>query len=166
MWFDQTDLPWVKPSPAMASLQSTILYPGICFFEATNVDCRIGSIPFTKVGAPWMDGERYAEALSLHALKGVRFAPFHQDDQNGVSIVVTDRDTFDPVLTGLVMISEALRLYPRNFTIEPHGFDEMTGESWIREALLKGERPEAIAKAWQGGTKTFLRERAPYLLYP
>lgn len=165
MWFDQTTLPWVNPSPAMKSTLTATLYPGICLFEATNVDCRVGDRPFEKVGAAWIDGEAYARALRAHALPGVAFVPFADGKVSGVEVRVTDREAFQAVKTGLVMIAEARRLYPDRLRIEAKGFDRMTGASWIRERLLAGEAPGAIAAAWEDGTRKFERERAPYLLY-
>lgn len=166
MWFDQTELSWVKPSPAMRSPVTAMLYPGICLFEATNVNCRLGPEPFSKVGAPWLDGARYAEALNSHGLKGVSFEPFKEGEMGGVSISVSDREVFAPVLTGLVMVAEAHRLFPESLRIEPKGFDQMLGASWIRERVLKGDEPESIAAAWNKDSETFLFQRKPYLLYP
>lgn len=166
MWFDQTELSWVKPSPAMRSPLTAMLYPGICLFEATNIDCRLGPEPFSKVGARWIDGTRYAESLNRHGLKGVRFEAFKEGEVGGVGITVSDREAFAPVLTGLVMIAEAQRLFPDSLKIEPRGFDQMLGASWIRERLLRGIAPESIAEAWTKDSEAFLNQRKPYLLYP
>ncbi len=73
MWWDQTGLPWVDPSPAMVCLTAAELYPGMCFFEATNVDPRLGPKPFEQFGAPWIDGDRLARQLDRFHLPGVRF---------------------------------------------------------------------------------------------
>jgi uncharacterized protein YbbC (DUF1343 family) len=165
MWFDQTALPWVNPSPAMKSTVTATLYPGICLFEATNVDCRVGDRPFEKVGASWIDPEAYAGALTAHALPGVAFVPFRERGVAGVEVRVSDREAFQAVKTGLVMIAEVQRLYPERLRFEAKGFDRMTGATWIRERLLAGEAPEAIAAAWEEQTRAFERLRAPYLLY-
>ena len=165
MWFDQTGLPWVNPSPAMRSPTEAMLYPGVCLFEATNADCRVGEHPFEKVGARFIDGRQYAAALVGHRLPGVTFVPFHDAGVSGAQLIVTDRDAFEPVLTGLVMVAEAHRLYSDQFRIEAHGFDQMVGASWVRERLLKGDRPEAIATAWHAQEAAFERMRLPYLLY-
>lgn len=166
MWFDQTGLPWVNPSPAMKTPLTATLYPGICLFEATNVDCRVGDRPFEKVGASWIDGTAWQGALTPHQLPGVRFAPFRQGAVGGVELLVSDRDAFRPVLTGLTMVSELKRLYPERFKIEAHGFDELTGASWVRQRLERGVAPEAIAAAWQKESERFRHLREAYLLYP
>jgi uncharacterized protein YbbC (DUF1343 family) len=70
-WFDQTGLPWAKPSPAMIGQTTATLYPGICFFEATNVECRVGDRPFERIAAPWLDAERAVAELARLKLPGV-----------------------------------------------------------------------------------------------
>lgn len=165
MWFDQTLLRWINPSPAMKTPVTAMLYPGVCFFEATNIDCRVGDRPFERVGAKFIRGPEYAQALNARNLPGVRFQPFRDGAVSGVAIEVTDREAFEAVRTGLTMVSEALRLYPDRVRLEPRGFDQMTGASWIRERLLAGEDPDAIAASWSSGLRDFVRLRAAYLLY-
>jgi len=70
-WFDQTGLPWAKPSPAMVGLRTATLYPGLCFFEASNVECRVGEFPFERIAAPWLDGAGVAADLQAADLPGV-----------------------------------------------------------------------------------------------
>lgn len=165
MWFDQTALPWVKPSPAMRTLKTATLYPGICLFEATNLDCRVGDRPFERVGAAWLDEAAYARALNARKLPGVRFAPFRQDGVGGVELELLDRNAFRPVRTGLVMVSEAQRLHPDRFKIEARGFDRMVGVSSVRERLLAGDDPLAIAAGWEADEAAFTRESRPFWLY-
>lgn len=165
MWFDQTALPWVNPSPAMKTPVTAMLYPGLCFFEATNLDCRVGDRPFERVGAKFVRGDEYAQALNARKLPGVRFVPFTLGAVSGVEVQVTERESFQAVRTGLTMVSEALRLYQDKVRIEPRGFDQMAGARWIRERLLAGEDPDAVAASWVSGLKDFARAREPYLLY-
>lgn len=166
MWFDQTALPWINPSPAMKTPVTAMLYPGLCFFEATNIDCRVGDRPFERVGARFIRGAEYAAALTARQLPGVRFVAFQTGAVSGVEVQVTDREAFESVRTGLTMVSEALRLYQDKVRIEPKGFDQMAGATWIRERLLAGEDPDAVAASWRYGVAEFARRRAPYLLYP
>src|SRR6059036_4119196 len=56
MYFDETGLPWVRPSPNMPDLESAIHYPGTCLFEGTNLSVGRGTaLAFQIVGAPWLD---------------------------------------------------------------------------------------------------------------
>lgn len=166
MWFDQTGLPWVNPSPAMKTPVTATVYPGICLFEATNVDCRVGDRPFERVGARWIEGASWSTALERHGLAGVAFRPFALDGVGGVELVVTDREAFEPVRTALVMLGELRRMYPERLRIEAKGFDRMAGAAWLREALLRGDAGEAISARCLGDVEQFAARRAGSLLYP
>jgi uncharacterized protein YbbC (DUF1343 family) len=165
MWFEATGLPWSKPSPAMLSPTTAALYPGICLFEASNVDCRMGDRPFERVGAPWIDGEKLAKALNARKLPGVTFLATQVGEKRGVEIRLTDRERFQAVRTGAVMLEEIQRLHPGKLRLEPKGFDQMVGNDSLRLALTKGSPVESVVKAWQRDEAAFLETREPYLLY-
>jgi uncharacterized protein YbbC (DUF1343 family) len=165
MYFEATGLPWSKPSPAMLSPVTAALYPGICLFEASNVDCRMGDRPFERIGAPWLDGEKLAKALNARKLPGVSFKPTRIGEKRGVEIVLADRDRFQAVRTGAVMLEEIQRLHPGKLKLEPRGFDRMAGNDQLRQALTKGSPVESVVKAWERDAAAFLETRKPYLLY-
>ena len=76
MWFDETNLTWINPSPNMRSLTEATLYPGVGLLETTNVSVGRGTdTPFEIVGAPWIQGDKLAEYLNQRAIPGVRFVP-------------------------------------------------------------------------------------------
>ena len=118
MWFDETGLPWVPPSPNMPTLETAAVYPGTCLLEGTNVSEGRGTArPFETFGAPWIDPEALKTALLDYGLPGVgfseaRFTPtaskFQGNRCAGLQVDVTDREAFRPVLTGVAVIS-ALR---------------------------------------------------------
>ena len=65
MYFRETRLPWVLPSPNMPTVETALVYPGMCLVEGTEVSEGRGSTrPFEIFGAPYIDGVRLAEALS------------------------------------------------------------------------------------------------------
>ncbi len=165
MWFEATGLPWSKPSPAMLRPVTAILYPGICLFEASNVDCRMGDRPFERVGAAWIDGEKLAKALNARKLPGVRFAPTQVGEKQGVEIMLTDRDRFQAVRAGAVMLEEIQRLHPGKLRLESKGFDRMAGNAQLREALTQGKPVDGVVAAWERDAAAFLETRRPYLLY-
>src|SRR5262249_42729952 len=121
MWFDATSLTWTNPSPNMRSLTEAALYPGIGLLETTNVSVGRGTdTPFEVVGAPWIDGQVFAEALNRRQLPGVRFVPirftpttsvFKGQQCGGVNIIVTDRARLRPVAMGIEVAIELRRLY-------------------------------------------------------
>ena len=118
-YLDETDLPWAMPSPNMPTIETAVVYPGGCFLEATNMSEGRGTTrPFETVGAPWLDGWKYAKALNDLGLHGVRFRPIQfQPTFNkyegrvceGVFVHVTDREEFAPVLTHVAIMQEAIR---------------------------------------------------------
>ena len=118
MWFDDTQLPWVLPSPNIPTLDTAVVYPGAVLFEGTRLSEGRGTTrPFELIGAPWIDGERFADAMNARGLAGaifraVFFEPtFHKHAKHGcggVQLHVTDRTVFRPVFTG-VLLTEAFR---------------------------------------------------------
>ena len=122
---DQTGLPWVMPSPNMPTLDSAIVYPGTVLFEGTLLSEGRGTTrPFELVGAPWIDAERFADALNALGLPGAYFRPagFEPTFQKhakqpcgGCQIHVTDRETFQPVATGVALIDTFRRFDVERF---------------------------------------------------
>src|SRR6478672_573159 len=121
-WHDETDAPWVMPSPNMPTLDSATVFPGTVHFEGTQVSEGRGTTrPFELVGAPYIVSEDYAAELNNARLPGVYFRscifrPTFQKHSGvsceGVQIHVMDRDIFEPVTTGLTMVKVARDLYP------------------------------------------------------
>ncbi|MGQ9609740.1 MAG: exo-beta-N-acetylmuramidase NamZ family protein, partial [bacterium] len=125
MWFDDTSLFWVMPSPNMPTLDTAIVYPGSCLFEGTNISEGRGTTrPFEIIGAPWINPYELADELNKLDLKGVFFRPLYfiptfskyKDQQcGGVQIHVIDRNCFAPVKTSLSIIYIILQIYPNKF---------------------------------------------------
>src|SRR6266436_8006729 len=125
MLWEDTGLPWVAPSPNMPTPDTARVYPGGCLVEGTNLSEGRGTTrPFEWIGAPYLDGHRYAAALDAMSLPGVRFRParfiptFHKwagEVCGGVQIHVTDRRRFRPFRTGIAAIAVARRLAPAEF---------------------------------------------------
>lgn len=125
MWFDETELPWVMPSPNMPTLSTASVYPGMCLLEGTNVSEGRGTTrPFELFGAPYMKGEPFASELNALKLPGTYFreADFQPMFQkfagelcHGAQLHVTDRKAFLPYLTGLRIIHTIRRMYGDHF---------------------------------------------------
>ena len=183
-WHDQTDAPWVMPSPNMPTLDSATVFPGTVHFEGTQLSEGRGTTrPFELVGAPYVDAEDYARRLNDLALPGVFFRSciFRPTFQKlagtscgGVQIHVIDRDAFEPVITGIAMVKLAHELYPKQFrwkdppyeyVYDRNPFDVIAGSSSIREAIEKGTEIGEIQKNWTNGLDAFKQVRESYLLY-
>ncbi len=184
MWFDDTRLPWVMPSPNMPTLDAAIVYPGMCLLEGTMLSEGRGTTrPFELFGSPYLDPYTLVEALRKETLPGVIFRPLHfiptfQKHQGelcgGAQIHVIDRAVFQPVLTGVAVIRAIYHLYPDEFAWRPPPyeyeeeklpFDILAGSDSLRLQIEQGCSPEDIAQSWKKDEREFLERRKPYLLY-
>lgn len=175
MWYDQTGLRFIKPSPNMPDLETAAVYPGLCLLEGTNVSEGRGTKrPFRQFGAPWIDDERLAERLNKLNLPGMRFEPvrftptsskYQGQECNGVRIVVTERDRLEPYYSGIRIINEICRMYPGNFQWKARHFDRLCGTSTIRYAITSRSSLNELRNKWQAELESFLKIRAKYLIY-
>ena len=179
MWYDQTGLPWVPPSPNMPTAATAALYPGTCLFEGTNLSEGRGTAkPFEWIGAPWIEPERWAETLNSLGLSGVHFRPSHftpsyskfaRQQCRGVQVHVTDRDKLKPVEVALHLIATVRRIYPDQVEfLESNGrffIDSLAGTDELRQMLMDEESPADIARKWESEAAEFREQCRPYLLY-
>jgi uncharacterized protein YbbC (DUF1343 family) len=174
MWFDQTGLRFIKPSPNMPDLETAAIYPGLCLLEGTNVSEGRGTPkPFRQFGAPWIDPNALARLNGLK-LPGLRFAPasfvptsskFQGQKCFGVEITLTDRTRLEPFWTGVQIINELHRLYPGKFEWHAAHFDHLCGTSTIRAAIIAGQPLSPLRAAWSAECQAFQPTRQKYLLY-
>jgi uncharacterized protein YbbC (DUF1343 family) len=125
MWFDQTGLPWVMPSPNMPTLDTATVYPGMCLLEGTNISEGRGTTrPFEIFGAPFINAEKLCGELNALNLPGVIFREnyfrptFHKfagELCGGAQIHVTERNEFRPFLTGVEIIKHIRKIYGEQF---------------------------------------------------
>lgn len=181
MWFDETGLPWVPPSPNMPTPETALLYPGTCLFEGTNLSEGRGTTkPFELIGAPWLDAHRLADELNERGLPGVRFRPAyftptfskHRDQLcAGVQAHVVDREALEPVRVGLHLLDAARRHGPSEFAwLEPPPggrpfIDLLAGTDRLRLDLEEGRDPDEIWRAWNASLAGYLSLREKCLLY-
>lgn len=181
MWFDETGLPWVAPSPNMPTLEAATAYPGTCLIEGTNAsEGRGTTLPFVTFGAAWVKPQALREYLIDCELPGVAFreayftptaSKFNGERCGGVQLYVTDRQVFRPVLTGVAATSALLQLYPDQFAFRaapPSGkchFDLLAGNSSVREAIQAGLSPREIESEWQDGLRRFESMSRDVVLY-
>ncbi len=182
MWYDETGLPWIAPSPNMKTLATATVYPGTCLIEATNLSEGRGTgKPFEQVGAPGLDGDAAARALNAMGLRGVKFRPVtftpaagsdagpnpkHKDRAcGGVAIEVTDRSAFRPVLTGLSIIGAFAKLAPKKFEIRDGLMDRLLGSDIVRTRLKEGVPAADLLRLNGADFDGYLKLRETYLLY-
>lgn len=183
-WQDETDAPWVLPSPNIPTIDSATVFPGTVHFEGTQISEGRGTTrPFELVGAPYIVPEDYATTLNNFEFPGVYFRssvfrPTFQKHANvscgGVQIHVTDREAFEPVIAGVAMVKTAYDMYgedfrwkepPYEYVYDRNPFDVIAGTTALRRAFEEGTSVEDIEQGWQAGLAEFKKLREPYLLY-
>ncbi|CAN5541281.1 DUF1343 domain-containing protein [soil metagenome] len=183
-YYDETDAPWVMPSPNMPTIDTAVVFPATVYFEGTQISEGRGTTrPFEIVGASYINAQEYADALTLLELSGVIFRPisvlptfqkFAGENCGGVFLHITDRKAFEPVITGLAMIKTVFNLYPNYFkwknppyeyVYDRNPFDVIAGTTKIREFIEQGKTINEIKMFWQKDVKEFYRTRKEYLLY-
>jgi len=184
MYYDATGLPWVLPSPNIPTLDTAIVYPGAVLFEGTLLSEGRGTTrPFELIGAPWIDGERFAEALNARRLPGAYFRPaffeptFHKHAKvlcGGCQVHVTDREAFEPMRVAVEMLAEFRREAPSEklWRDPPYEYehvkppiDILYGSDRLRTGIDAGEDPASIVKDWRRDEEAFRELRRPFLLY-
>lgn len=183
MWFDQTGLPWVMPSPNMPTLETAVVYPGQCLLEGTTLsEARGTTRPFELFGAPGVDAVRLRERLLEFELPGVQFRlasfrPMFQKHANatcsGLQMHVTDRNRFESVATSYAIIGALLeqsedfswRTKAYEFVDDILAIDLLIGDISRREALEQGQNPVEVVHAADPMRDTFLARRKNCLLY-
>ena len=175
MWYDQTNLPWIPPSPNMPTLQTATVYPGQVFLEGTNVSEGRGTTkPFELFGAPWLNGQDFVHTLNGLNLPGVKFTenwftPFFSKFNgllcSGTQLHVQDRETFQPFQTSLHIIQTVRNMASGKFEFHRDYFDKIAGSASIREALERGDRIEEVIGTSTSQLEEFKNLRKTYLLY-
>jgi uncharacterized protein YbbC (DUF1343 family) len=187
-WLDETDLPWVYPSPNMPTLETATVYPGMCLLEGTNVSEGRGTTrPFNLVGAPWIDPQilvkECEQGASRVGLEGVAFRPaafvpgFQKHARascGGVEVHLTDRYQLDAFLLGLVVVEACFKAAPHEFAWrtetyeyvdDPIAIDLLIGDPTFRQCLEQGGDLRDLFPAWQAQRQAFLERREGCLLY-
>ncbi len=173
MWFSDTGLPWVNPSPNLRSTAEEILYPGLEILQAGGASVGRGTArPFELLGAPWIRGEELAAYLNRRGIPGIRFEAekFTPDSGlykgelcDGVKIVLTDRDALQTMRMGIEIASAFGKLYPGKFEASKMIF--LVGNAKIVKQLADGNDPAAIVATWDKDLEAFRKVCAKYLLY-
>ncbi|MFE4495295.1 exo-beta-N-acetylmuramidase NamZ domain-containing protein [Streptomyces niveus] len=173
-FFDDTGLPWVPPSPNMPTPETALVYSGTCLFEGTNLSEGRGTTrPFELLGAEGID-HAWAEAANAEELRGVRFreayfAPtfnkFQGRTVGGVQLHVHDRESFDPVRTGIALLVTAKRSWSGFAWREDNWIDKLTGSTSVRTLIDAGADTDEVAGAWQTDLAAFRTTRERYLQY-
>jgi uncharacterized protein YbbC (DUF1343 family) len=184
MFYGETGLPWVIPSPNMPTVETALIYPGMCLLEGTNLSEGRGTTrPFEIWGAPWLDGQKLADDLTSEKLPGVRFRPCsftptwdkHKGVRcHGVQIHLTDARALLPVRLGVACVVHARaqdqarfrwRTERYEFVDDKPAIDILTGSAQFRAQAESGSTVAQLCAAWDGERADFLKRREGVLLY-
>lgn len=178
MWWDDTGLEWVKPSPNIRDVDAALLYPGVSFFEATNVSEGRGTYePFRLVGARWLtDATAIATAMNRKKLSGVKFDAVRRKIGRGekfggetipmIHISITDRDSIRSSEIAAHLLREIYSRHSKEFRWQQGaGIEELSGSTALRRAVERGGI-DALLSQWRQASADFARKAATYRLYP
>jgi uncharacterized protein YbbC (DUF1343 family) len=181
MLFDETGLPWIKPSPNMSNLQAALLYPGIGLLEATNIsEGRGTNAPFELIGAPWLQAQEIAELLNgcqadvrCHPepfipvnLPDIATYPKYQDKScQGIRFQILHPRKLQSVRFGLTLLAAVRRVHPDSLLFRDAGMNRLSGDSHVLELLRAGKSAMDILRLTEPAVHAFKKSRRPYLLY-
>jgi uncharacterized protein YbbC (DUF1343 family) len=183
MWFDQTGLPWVMPSPNMPTLDTATVYPGQCLLEGTEMsEARGTTRPFELFGAPWIDAAALKANLDAAGIAGcawrlASFKPMFQKHAGkicrGLQLHVTDRDVFRSLDASIAILSACYALFPEfawrtrayEFVDQIPAIDLLLGHPSLRAAIEAGEDARALMRAHTPAHDEFLKRRDACLIY-
>ena len=176
MWWADTGMDWVRPSPNIRDPGAALLYPGISFFEGTNISEGRGTDePFRLVGARWMrDAAEIARAMNAKRLGGVRFEAVTRriaagQKQSGaavpmVRIVITDRDRLRSTEIGAYLLREIYSRHPTAVRFQPRGLEELSGSRSLRAAVQTGGIDDLVSD-WRAAANRFEKRAGAWRLY-
>lgn len=178
LWYDQTGLPWVNPSPNLQSMRAVSLYTGTAFAEYTNLSVGRGTdAAFEQVGAPWIttdaDAQMLAATLNARKLVGVTFAPvtftpakpysYAGQTIHGIRITAKDRTRLDAPAMGAELLAAVHAQYPAAFDMTRA--QKLVLNQATTSAIAAGKDPHEIVAAWEPELARFRELRTRYLLY-
>lgn len=184
LWFDDTGLKWLPPSPAMRSAETALPYAGICLFEGVNIsEGRGASAPFRRVGAPWLDAnmiskidDRWSKGF---ALSPQRFTPgeskYCGTECVGFVVDVLDREKADPVALAVSLLVQIAARHPDELKWNERHFDALAGSDSLRREICaaakapgaerQNQKLEQVFRSWNEQHRDFEKLRSQYLLY-
>ena len=176
MWWEDTGLPWVNPSPNLRSVDATVLYPGTVFFEGTNAtEGRGTDKPFQLIGAEWLsDAGAIAREMNALALPGVRFDSTSRTVQNGsfkfagktipmIELSVTDRNAARPVEVGVRLLRAIYTHHRPDWKWGP-SIDRLAGTEELRSAVEQGTIDALLAR-WTREADEFQARSRKFWIY-
>lgn len=182
MSYEKTGIPWLPPSPNIPDIETAIIYPATILIEATNVSEGRGTDkPFRQIGAPWINGKQLTRNMNKRKLPGVLFKeasfkpisilgvatkPKHQDlECLGIELIITNRESFLPIETGIWLLREIFLLKEKNFKINKDSLNRLFGSDRLITALNDEASIIALLGTINNEAKDFQKFSSKYHLY-
>lgn len=178
MYLDDTDLPWVAPSPNCQAFSTALVYPGTCIFEGSNLSEGRGTTqPFELIGAPWVNAAELERRMAALNLPGVHFRrtafkPVFSKHAGelcfGVQMHVLDREAMQPVHAGIKLMDTIRALHPEEFAFiswdgeQTYSIDKLLGTDTYR---LGEWDADTLAERYGAGVEAFSGRVAPFRMY-
>jgi uncharacterized protein YbbC (DUF1343 family) len=177
MWWDETGLPWVNPSPNIRSLDAALLFPGTVYFEGCNVtEGRGTDAPFQLIGAAWLDAGTIARQMNALRLTGVRFDSTERTIEAGykwggetipmIRITVTDRNAISPTSVALHLMRAIYARHTKEWEWRTGSIDRLHGGDRLRAAVEREGGIEELLPILHRESAQFSRASAAGRLYP
>lgn len=176
---------FIPPSPNMPTVDTALVYPGMCLGEGTNVSEGRGTCrPFEQFGAPYLKSYEVVERLDAMKLPGVTFRPcsftptfdkWKSQSCEGAFIHVTDPQAFLPLRTGVAVFKACFELGGKDFGWRPDAyefvedvpaFDLLCGTDQVRKGIEGGLPLDALFEGFDAQLRSFEPLRRRYALYP
>ena len=177
MYYEETELLWVPPSPNLPTVDSAVLYPGTCLFEGTNLSEGRGTTrPFEIIGAPWLNAFKLADELNEKNLPGVLFRPVffvptfskHEKKEcQGVHVHVTERQVLEPLRVALYLLSAVFKYQETEFLSNNNRyfFNLLAGDPEIKDQIKAGINPDEIIDKMNSENHDFQKNAKQIMLY-
>ncbi|MCG8643639.1 MAG: DUF1343 domain-containing protein [Desulfobacterales bacterium] len=183
MYWQDTKLAWVAPSPNLPTPESALVYPGQVIFEGTNVSEGRGTTqPFELFGAPYIDCDRILEDTrgklpGIH-LRPVCFEPtsgkWKETPCHGFQIHVMSKEAYEPYESSLVLMQSILKHSGKRFEYKrpPYEYeynkmpiDLIIGDPSIRNRIDTLEEISSIRRSWRKKLNGFKRISEAFYRY-
>ena len=183
MYFKDTGLAWIPPSPNLPTPASVMVYPGQVIFEGTNISEGRGTTqPFELSGAPFINEEKILNRIKSKicgaVLRPVCFQPtsgkWHDQVCHGFQIHVVNPGKFKPYRTSLILLQEIIKLHkddfqwkqpPYEYEYKKLPIDLILGKSDIRKMIMDMEPIDSMEKSWESELIEFKKVSRKFYLY-
>jgi uncharacterized protein YbbC (DUF1343 family) len=184
MYFCDTGIPWVLPSPNLPTPAAAMVYPGQVIWEGTNIsEGRGTALPFEQFGAPFIHIDKILSFIEGPQIPGgvlrpVAFEPTSNKWAgkvcNGFQIHITDPYQFEPYLTSLHLLQAIIfhhkdqfqwKAPPYEYEWEKLPMDMIIGNNVIRRQIEHLDNIQSIRKSWTKELDEYRLSAEKFYLY-